>query len=481
MSRPLTSLLLVFLLPLLFPAIQTAQAQGSIELSETSLYDFREVYTGNFSDVQFYDVSAQNIGDELEITAENPFRVSINCYDGFGASITLPTSNGDLAETRIFVRFFPEQTGEKTGDIIHESGEAEPKTVSVSGTGIENAIPDGYYATATGGGSLLKTRLFEIIRNHNVQSYASLWDHFTVTDATFSGKVWDMYSDTPCEEPPYIYTFYEDQDTGTGGNEEGDVYNREHSMPRSWFGGAVNPMNTDLYHIFPVDKHVNAVRANFPFGMVDNPEWTSMNGGKLGPNATGSFTGTAFEPIDDYKGDLARAFFYMITRYENLIEDWTYSEEGNSMFDHSTYPGYEPWALEMLMEWHENDPVSQKEILRNDVVYAIQGNRNPFVDHPEFVERIWGDTTLSTGHLPSFERMHLYPNPANDHFYFEGKNEVKDLELFSICGKKVWHAQPGLTADRIELPALQQGIYLLVFHTVSGITTREKLLVSPNP
>jgi endonuclease I len=468
-------LLFRILLPALFllPIQTAAGMQGSITLSTTQLPDFRQVYTGYFSDVQFYYVTAETLNDHLEITAEAPFRISLDCYEGFAETLTLTTGDGDIPETRIYVRLFPESTGQFQGSIVHESDGTTTATLALSGEGITTTIPDGYYSTATAGGSRLKTQLHQIISNHSVQSYASLWTHFTATDATFDGKVWDIYSNTPCEESPYVYTFGEDQDVGVGGNQEGDVYNREHSMPRSWFGGQVNPMHTDLYHIYPVDKFVNAQRADFPFGMVNNPSWTSMNGGKLGPNVAGGYFGTAFEPIDEYKGDLARAFLYMITRYEDQIETWTYNESGNAMLDHNKYPGYEPWVISMLIDWHRNDPVSQRERLRNQAVYQIQGNRNPFVDHPEFAERIWADTTLSTNPQPDWMGARVFPNPASHHFYLETELEVLQITLFSASGHIVLTKKPVNPQAKININHLPPGLYIVEVQTRKGVVRRK--------
>ena len=458
---------------MLLPIHKAAGMQGSITLSTAQLPDFRQVYTGYFSDVQFYYVTAETLNDHLDITAEGPFRISLDCYEGFSESLTLTTGDGDIPETRIYVRLFPESTGQFQAGIVHESDGTTPATLAVSGEGITTTIPEAYYSSANAGGSRLKTQLHQIISNHSVQSYASLWTHFTATDATFDGKVWDIYSHTPCEEPPYVYTFGEDQDIGFGGTEEGDVYNREHSMPRSWFGGAVNPMNTDLYHIYPVDKFVNAQRADFPFGMVNNPGWTSMNGGKLGPNVAGGYFGTAFEPIDDYKGDLARAFLYMITRYEDQIETWTYNESGNAMLDHNKYPGYEPWVISMLLDWHRSDPVSQRERMRNQAVYEIQGNRNPFVDYPQFAERIWADTTLSIQPGPAWIEASVFPNPARDHFRIETAAEVLQLEVFSATGRRliVTNTIPAQTG--ISISHLPQGVYIIKLHTRQGVLRRK--------
>jgi len=444
--------------------------EPNISVSSAQLPGFQEVYTGHFSDVQFYYVSAGNLDAPLVLLAGKPFMISLDCYQGFTDSLALMPDEGTVHTTRIFVRMFPETAGVFEKSIFHESGDSEPVELPVSGTGIVTTIPEGYYEAAHGTGSTLKTQLHQIISNHQVQSYASLWSHFTETDATFDGYVWDIYSDTPCGEPPYIYSFGDDQDTGTGGTQEGDVYNREHSMPRSWFGGAVDPMNTDLYHIYPVDKFVNAQRANYPFGEVDAPEWTSMNGGKLGPNVAGGYDGTAFEPIDEYKGDLARTFFYMITRYEDQIEHWTYSEYGNVMFDHNTYPGYESWAIDMLMAWHESDPVSQKELLRNQAVYQIQGNRNPFVDYPEWVEKIWGDTTVHAGPGPAGDRVRMYPNPASNRVHIEAAHDIQHVEVYSAAGMLLRHYAPGERSSSICLQNKAPGIYIIRIKTTEGVS-----------
>jgi endonuclease I len=402
----------VFLTALLFIFSNAAQSEGTFDVSVSQLHNFRGVYPGQFSEVQFYYVSGSELGQNLEVSVEGPFRISLDCFEDFGNSLSLVPANGTITSTRIYVRFYPETTGLKQGTIIHQAGSVGPLTISLSGEGLGDVIPTGYYSSANAGGSRLKTQLHNIINYHQTQSYSSLWQHFKQTDATFAGKVWDMYSDLPCQEPPYIFTFVEDQDTGTGGNSEGDVYNREHSVPRSWFGGQIDPMNTDLFHIWPVDKWVNAQRADYPYGEVNNPSWTSLNGSKLGANAAAANTGTAFEPIDAYKGDVARGVFYIITRYEDQIESWTYNVNGMAMLDNQKYPGLKPWAISMLMQWHINDPVSQKEILRNQAIYEIQGNRNPFIDHPEFVDRIWGDTTV-TVFLPTAAAIKIYPNPAS--------------------------------------------------------------------
>lgn len=247
--------------------------------------------------------------------------------------------------------------------------------------------PAGYYNNATGTGSTLKTQLYNIISaGHDPLSYDDLWTAFQTTDDKINGKVWDMYSDNPGGSPPYEFTFITDQ---CGNYEaEGDCYNREHSWPSSWFNDAA-PMYTDLFQLVPTDGYVNNRRSNYIFGEVASASWTSQNGSKLGSSAVTGYSGTLFEPIDEYKGDFARNYFYMVTRYENKVIAWSSNAIVSDILNGTTHPAFQAWYLNMLAQWHTNDPVSQKEIDRNNTIYVLQGNRNPFIDHPEYVTSIW--------------------------------------------------------------------------------------------
>lgn len=241
--------------------------------------------------------------------------------------------------------------------------------------------PAGYYSTATGTGATLKTQLYNIIKVHTQRSYTQLWTDFQSTDKKANGKVWDVYSNTN-------YTFVTNQ-CGTY-SAEGQCYNREHSFPASWFNDA-SPMYTDLFQVYPSDGYVNSIRGNLIFAEVGTANYTSTNGSKRGNCVTTGHSGTVFEPTDDLKGDFARMLFYMATRYENLIQNW-HSNDANAGYIllNNSFPAYKTWYLTMLGEWHVNDPVSQKEIDRNNAVYAIQGNRNPFIDNPNYVYQVWG-------------------------------------------------------------------------------------------
>ncbi len=290
-------------------------------------------------------------------------------------------------------------------------------------------IPDGYYDPATGKtGVALQVALYGIIDDHTAVSYTpGVWDAFYTTDVKENGFVWDMYSDVPGGDPPYNYVLGADQ-CGTS-TQEGDCYSREHAFCQSYFDEA-SPMDTDLHHIFPVDQYVNATgHNNNPFGLVGSPDYISLNGSKRGACISPGYTGTAFEPIDEYKGDIARAYFYMATRYQNLIGGWENNiEEADVILNGTSYPAYEVWFLNLLLSWHDADPVSAKEIDRNNAVYAIQNNRNPYVDHPEYVEAVWtpgGIKDEPSNHPVGF--LAEAGNPASSAILLEWTDAVGDV------------------------------------------------------
>lgn len=247
----------------------------------------------------------------------------------------------------------------------------------------------------------LKTELSSIIGNPHVLEYREIWMAFMLTDATPDGKVWDMYSDNPQHQTAYKFDFRKDKCSTY--KKEGDCYNREHSFPKSWFSNAF-PMYTDLFHIYPTDGYVNSKRGNLPFGEVGIFAWKSTNDSKIGKNVSGNYRGYVFEPNDAYKGDLARTYFYMVTAYENLLPTWKSPQlSGNK------YPGFSDWSLQILLKWHKEDPVSNKEIERNEAVFKIQRNRNPFIDYPQLVEHIWGNQKSIPFLFQKQIKMEKYP------------------------------------------------------------------------
>ena len=233
-------------------------------------------------------------------------------------------------------------------------------------------IPSGYYSNAEGKtGTELRAALHNIIKGHTSLSYSDLLDAYPYTDCDANGKIWDIYSN---------YHFNPSNTCGSY-NKEGDCYNREHTWPQSWFNEKSGP-KSDLFHVMPTDGYVNNRRSNYPYGEVSSPTYTSGNGSKLGRCTVAGYSGTVFEPIDEYKGDIARNFFYMSTRYYGEDAGWSTSPMTNKC-------EILPWAMTMLLRWSDEDPVSQKEIDRNNAVYGFQGNRNPFIDHPEYARMIW--------------------------------------------------------------------------------------------
>ena len=329
-------------------------------------------------------------------------------------------------------------------------------------------IPPGYYDPANGKtGVALQTALHSIIKGHTIISYSGLWAAYYTTDDKPNGKVWDMYSDipngTPNGNPPYSFTFGSDQ----CGNYsvEGDCYNREHSWPKSWFNDTP-PMNSDIFHIYPTDGKVNGMRDNYPYGTVSSPTWTSLNGCKLGTCTWPGYTGTVFEPLDGYKGDFARTYFYMSTRYYTEDAGWAGSPA-------TTGAQLKPWALQLMLHWSSIDPVSQKEIYRNNTVYGMQHNRNPFIDHPEYAYQIWGNP-VGTEETNSIDfRLSVYPNPATDHCSVTlpagiSAGEIHPI-LLSVAGMRqtpVFSLQNNTL--ELNIQSLPAGIYFLILTSESA-------------
>jgi endonuclease I len=263
------------------------------------------------------------------------------------------------------------------------------------------AVPSGYYNNANNkSDQALMAALHSIIDGHTKRSYQQLWSDFKSTDCNGTTII-DRYSTTQ-------YTYSSDQCGNYSG--VGDCYNREHSIPNSWWGGSdTDTAFTDLHHMFPVDGWVNNERGNHPFG--DCANGVAKGTGKLGSCTFSGYNGTVFEVADEYKGDFARVYFYFATRYMTRMSNYT-SGTGNVVFTASTYLGLTNWAINQLLEWHRNDPVSTLETRRNDAVYGIQKNRNPFVDYPELVEYIWGNKKGSVWN-PSGAPTPTLTSPAN--------------------------------------------------------------------
>lgn len=310
--------------------------------------------------------------------------------------------------------------------------------LAISSNSFAQGGPNGsgeYYKPADGKkGAALKTALCGIIYNRTERGsaddvYKMLWNDFKTTDVRSDGKVWDMYSNIT------NFTFGTDQDSGNH-SYEGKAYNREHSFPKSWFGGKVMPMYADLFHLYPTDGKVNENRGDLPFGETNGSNKNSANDfSKIGVCTYPGYTGTVFEPNDIYKGDFARTYFYMVTCYEEKLPDWVNKGNANITINSS---GLVTWQLEMLMKWSKNDPVSaDKETPRNIAVYGIQGNRNPFIDYPGLEEYIWGSLTDVAFSYNDYQVptaiMTIKAEPAN-----------KEGVMYNLAGQKVDKSYKGV-------------------------------------
>lgn len=314
--------------------------------------------------------------------------------------------------------------------------------------------PAGYYDTAGNlTGKALQQALHDIIDGHTVIPYDNLYACFRTTDSLPGGMVWDMYSDRPGSTPAYYYYYGSGQECGNY-NSEADCYNREHSFPKSWFGD-IAPMNSDLCHLYPTDGYVNNRRANYPFGETANPTWVSTNGSLVGPSSWAGYSGVVFEPVDEYKGDFARTYLYMATRYYGEDSTWP----GSDMTD-GAQP--KPWALNMLLAWHRNDAVSTKEVNRNNEVYKYQNNRNPFIDDPQFAEKIWGTLNEVYDVYNSELTLTLYPNPSQDYvnLIISGYDcSGNDISIYDMSGCLIMQSTVDMDVTRLDVSWLARGIY----------------------
>ncbi len=258
--------------------------------------------------------------------------------------------------------------------------------------------PAGYYNNATGTGYTLKSQLKTIITNGhtwNNNSYDNLYtiiypnsdvDNYYEVD----GTLLDIYT----ENPSGPETSYSIANNICGGmiSAEGQCYNREHIFPQGFFNNNDSqPMVSDAHHVIPTDGFVNNGRSNYPFGVVTNVNTSYSNGSRWGTGNNFGYTGRVFEPIDEFKGDVARMLLYFAVRYEDDWNNmgWSSPSTQNNPLNGTSDQFYETWYVNLLLDWHNNDPVSQREQDRNDVIFQLQGNRNPFIDNPAYANAIW--------------------------------------------------------------------------------------------
>lgn len=300
-------------------------------------------------------------------------------------------------------------------------------------------IPPGYYDDATGlTGNELKDALHDIIKNHDEPSYNDLRD-FILKE-----------SDEDPENPNNVILLYSgiSRPKSMFGGNLGD-WNREHVWAKSHGDFGNNPPSgTDAHHIRPTDVQINSIRGNLDFDM----------GGSPVSGAPGCYKdGDSFEPRNEVKGDVARMIFYMDVRYEggNGELDLTVVDAVN------TAPAPEHGKLPILLEWHQQDPPDDFERNRNDVVYSYQDNRNPFIDHPEFVENIWGNPSSISVSDQLFIRC--YPNPVNNQLFVDYHgNSFFSYSIISFEGRQVLAGQIQPDQSSINTTNLGNGLFLLL-------------------
>ncbi|CAA7389506.1 endonuclease [Chryseobacterium fistulae] len=268
-------------------------------------------------------------------------------------------------------------------------------------------VPSGYYNGASGlTGYALKSKLHDIISKKHVSwNYDDLPGHYNQTDldryydydGTNTSILLDTYSEKPDGADAYEYTA---NDLIGSASAEGQGWNREHMMPQSTFHSHY-PMHSDLFYVVPTDARINQLRKNYPYGISSTTPskifYTFSNTSKIGKSAIPNYAyiGRVYEPIDEFKGDVARSLLYFAVRYEGKLGTFNYNNNVNPSSDTNPLNGteeqsFDPAYIKMLLQWNIQDPVSQREIDRNNAVYVLQKNRNPFIDHPQWVQTIWG-------------------------------------------------------------------------------------------
>ncbi len=294
-------------------------------------------------------------------------------------------------------------------------------------------IPDGYYDSLKGKkGAALKTAVHDIIQKADVLNYGSgngaTWWGFWLTDRTDDGRFIDRYS----PESDWV------QSTSQGAT--GSGMNIEHSFPKSWWGGAKNQAYCDLYNLMPCESKTNSSKSNYPMGKTSST--TFDNGAtKIG---TGDWGVKVWEPADEWKGDFARGYMYMATCYQTL--SWT--SAGVDILSNGDYPTLLSKASSLYIQWAKADKPSAVEITRNNAVSKIQGNRNPYVDFPNLMEYVWGDSVdyafdpATTVHAEAYSGGDT-PTPTEDeiasYVFTEGDCGFTTETAACEDGKSIWN------------------------------------------
>ena len=345
---------------------------------------------------------------------------------------------------------------------------------------VQTNIPQGYYDQANNLSSdELKEALHQIISNHIIFPYTSnstdTWDILQQSDQdpnennnmilVYTGRSQDKgYRDGSGN-----YSQYEN-----GNGNQNNSWNREHIWPKSHgFPDEDDNAYTDVHNLKPCDRSVNSSRGTKDFDF----------GGNQHSEASDCLTDSdSWEPPDYVKGDIARILFYMVVRYDPGIdhENNTFDLE---LVDYTTPNNTEPilGKLSSLLDWHLSDPVDDFEINRNEIIFGFQENRNPFIDHPNLVNYLWGDNVglvwNENLNVPENEiiKTIIYPNPSSGIVNFSTDMEDEIIEIFNLNGQNILNKIID-SSNSVELD-LPSGIYFLRSNTKSGICN-SKLIIN---
>lgn len=340
-----------------------------------------------------------------------------------------------------------------------------------------SAQPDYYRSVQGLQQARLKSALHARIQPASVLKYGGkgegyTWAGFAAADALPGGYVRDRYS--------------HEQRLLNGLNAV-EGMNIEHIFANSWWGHTVNNAYCDLFNLFPSDGTANGRKSNNPIGVVNGS--VQYDNGVIRVGKSDSYRAdsliTAWEPADEWKGDFARTYFYMATCYEHMAAEWQ-TTEGLLTVQPDAYPTLRPWVAELMLQWAADDPVDDIERERNEVIYGIQGNRNPFVDYPQLADYIWGD---SVDHV-----FYIDPQSTRPELFVPAAGARIDLGLQAM--NRGWQARlplrgrnlnGGLTVrvqgdafvpqtTTFEAEALQQGCELVLDCTPATDGTYEAVL-----
>ena len=344
---------------------------------------------------------------------------------------------------------------------------------------VQTNIPQGYYDQANNLSSdELKEALHQIISNHVIFPYTSnstdTWDILQESDQdpnennnmilVYTGRSQEKgYRDGSGN-----YSQYEN-----GNGTQSNSWNREHIWPKSHgFPDEDDNAYTDVHNLKPCDRSVNSSRGTKDFDF----------GGNQHSEASDCLTDSdSWEPPDYVKGDIARILFYMVVRYDPGVdhENNTFDLE---LVDYTTPNNTEPilGKLSSLLDWHLSDPVDDFEINRNEIIFGFQQNRNPFIDHPNLVNYLWGDNVGLVWNenltVPENEivKTIIYPNPSSGIINFSSDMEDEIIEIFNLNGQNILNKIID-SSNSVELD-LPSGIYFLRSNTKSGILN-SKLII----